>query len=90
MDFTVLKSTPSENGGFVTTIVHETEASEVAMNGVKIRKSGRTLTYYINTVDEYDEHDEIELDLDEFDIVPRPFTTRKGKLINLKWLHLKD
>jgi len=90
MDFTVDKSTVSENGGFVTTLVCETEEAVVEHNGVKIRKAGRKLTYYINTVDEYDEHDEIELDLDDFDIVERPFTTKKGKSITLKWLHLKD
>ena len=90
IELTIVKCTPSENGGFITTlktevagdaIVHIEGLGDVPKTGIR--------TYYIKTLEEQTVDAVITLDLDMFDIKEREYTPEDGEAMMLKWLYVK-
>lgn len=91
----VSKVTASSNGGFVVTLKEDNKnVQSVIVDtpfGKATKSDGReTLnTYYMKLNDSPPINLEAEIDLDDYNIVERPFTTDSDKDIDMKWLHLK-
>ena len=87
---TVDKSKSSKNGGFVltlkelgTSMAKSTPFGDTKTNPVKA-------TYYMKTDTAPAVGFEAEIDLDDYDIIERPFTPEDSDTeITLKWLHIK-
>jgi hypothetical protein len=85
---TVSKSKESSNGGYVLTLKHKSDSESVATPFGNTTKSDTLNTYYMKVEDAPENGFSAQLDLDDYTIVERPFTTESGKDLMLKWLHI--
>ena len=90
---TVAKATLSSTGGFVVTLKELNPDSE-ATTSVVDTPFGKTIkevlnTYYMKLQDAPAIGFSAHIDLSDYDIVNRDFTTDDKKDLTLKWLHIK-
>jgi hypothetical protein len=86
---TVAKCTSSTNGGHVLTLKEKSAPTTVSTPFGDVDKSEWTNTFYMKVHEPIKVGFSAELNLSEYNIVERPFTTDDGKDLDLKWLHIK-
>jgi len=86
---TVSKATSSKNGGFVVTLneVLPSETMVTPFGTTNRSQFGRA--FYMKVVDAPKVGLKADLDLTDFNVVPREFTTEEGKQITCDWLYAK-
>lgn len=84
MEFTVEKSTPSSNGGFINTLVNM-KLVEVELFGIKELKEVKT-SYHIKTSVALEVGKVDKLNMQQFDIIRRDFKGNDGKTASALWL----
>ena len=94
VNLSVTKSTPCSDGsGFIVTAQRKDVTTVLTPFGVS-KTGGSQETYYVK-LNAQPTIMEVELELNDWKIVERPFTITDessenfGKTISLKWLHLK-
>jgi hypothetical protein len=83
----LVKATTSSNGGQVLTLSEVKTKEPVATPFGTTNRSSYGETFYMKVQEAPEKGFEAEVDLDNFRIVERPFTTSDGKEIVLKWLY---
>lgn len=94
VNLSVTKATPCKDGsGFIVTAQRKDSKTVMTAFGVS-KQGGSQETYYVKLTAQ-PTVTEVELELDDWKIVERPFTISDessenyGKTVQLKWLHLK-
>ena len=78
---TVSKCTESSNGGYILTL-------KQGIVDTPFGKQPATATYYMKVEGELGLGFSADINLDDYTIVERSFTTDEGKDLILKWLHI--
>ena len=85
----VSKCTESKNGGYVLTLKEKAPAQLVATPFGNTNKSETLNTFYMKVEGELEVGFTASIDLNDYQVVVRDFTTDEGKELELKWLHVK-
>ena len=83
--FIVEQSNATTKETFITKLVSQIEIDLGPVLGKKVKKE----TMYISTAKQAGTGVELELDMNMFNVVERPFDHPESGEIMLKWLHLK-
>jgi hypothetical protein len=82
---TKVSAQASKNGNFIHTL--KTEGKTVNVLGVN--KTSGQLTYFLALPQAVKVGTEHEINMDEFRVEERPFTTPDNETLMLKWLHIR-
>lgn len=87
-EFTVEKSTESSKGGFINKLVMLAVVSTKVFGVTKTQEVKQTV--YLKTDEKLKAGKKDKINLDEWTVIERPFTTPDGTVVNLKWLSIKS